>query len=128
MRDGEQTMKPKLLFLLEVLAVAELYFCAGTFGLSLAFVNKSASAVWPPTGIALVILLLRGYRLWPAVFVGAFAVNIVTQGSAATSLVIAIGNTVEAVAGAWLTQNFANGAKAFNRTGSIFRFVLLSAM
>src|SRR5213080_1537796 len=29
------------------------YFAAGKLGLKLAFVNSSASAVWPPTGIAL---------------------------------------------------------------------------
>jgi PAS domain S-box-containing protein len=128
MEQGQQSIRPKLLFLLESLVLAELYFCSGTFGLSLAFVNKSASAVWPPTGVALVALLLRGYRLWPAVFVGAFAVNIVAQGSPTTSLVIAAGNTLEALAGAWFMLRFAGGPKALNRTGTIFRFVLLTAM
>lgn len=129
---GEQTIEPKLkvklLFLLEFLILAELYFWVGRFGLSLAFVNASASAIWPPTGVALVALLFRGYRLWPAVFVGAFAVNIVTQGSAATSFAIGSGNTLEALLGVWFTRQFANGQKAFDRTGTIFRFVLLTAM
>ena len=33
--------------------LAAIYFVAGKLGLMLAFVNVSASAVWPPTGIAL---------------------------------------------------------------------------
>src|SRR3989442_276364 len=46
------------------------YFLAGKFGLSLAFVHASASAVWPPTGIALAATLLLGCRVWPALFLG----------------------------------------------------------
>lgn len=26
--------------------------------------------LWPPTGVALAIVLLRGYRIWPAILVG----------------------------------------------------------
>jgi PAS domain S-box-containing protein len=110
-----------------ILALAAVYFGLGKFGLSLAFVNASASAVWPPTGMALAALLLWGCRLWPGVFLGAFLVNISTQGSAATSLGIATGNTLEALVGAWLVCRFARGLKAFERVGSTFRFVLLAA-
>ena len=52
--------------LLLLLSVA--YVAAGKLGLSLAFVNASASAVWPPTGIALAALILFGLRAWPAVW------------------------------------------------------------
>src|SRR5687768_5897980 len=65
------------------------YYLSGKFGLSLAFVHSNATAVWPPTGLALAALLVGGLRLWPAVFVGAFLVNISTAGSWATSLGIA---------------------------------------
>src|SRR5256885_14617830 len=56
------------------------YFLAGKFGLSLAFVHASASAVWPPTGIALAATLLLGFRVWPALFLGAVLVNVTTAG------------------------------------------------
>ncbi len=55
--------------------VTIVYFIAGKLGLSLAFLYASASPVWPPAGIALAVLLLLGYRIWPAIFVGAFLVN-----------------------------------------------------
>lgn len=112
----------------ECFVLAAVYFGCGAFGLSLALVNKSASAVWPPTGLALAALLLGGARLWPGVFVGAFLVNILTQGSIATSLAIASGNTLEAVLGAKLVLRFANGTLAFDRTKNIFKFVLFAAM
>jgi integral membrane sensor domain MASE1 len=38
---------------LVVVVLTALYFVAGKLGLKLAFVNASASAVWPPAGIAL---------------------------------------------------------------------------
>src|SRR6266516_513790 len=100
--------------LIAIVVFAAVYFCAGWFGLSLAFVNKSASAVWPPTGLALAVLMLRGRRLWPGVFTGAFLVNILTlsvltPASVVASIAIAAGNTLEAVAGSWLIERFANG-------------------
>ena len=72
------------------------YFVAGKLGLRLAFLHSSATPVWPPTGIALAALLLRGYGLWPAVLLAAFLVNVTTAGSIATCFGIAAGNTVEA--------------------------------
>src|SRR6266850_1175910 len=77
------------------------YFVAGKLGLRLAFEHASATAVWPPTGIALAAMLLYGYRMWPAIFVGAFLVNIATAGSVWTSLGVATGNTLEGLQGVW---------------------------
>src|SRR4051812_10222740 len=105
-----------------ILALAAVYYAAGKFGLSLAFLNRSASAVWPPSGIALAALLLVGQRLWPGAFLGAFLVNITTQGSWLTSLGIATGNTLEAVVAAILVRRFASGIKAFDRTERVFKF------
>ena len=84
--------------------------------------------MWPPAGIALAAILLVGYRAWPAIFVGAFLVNLTTAGDAATSVAIATGNTVEAVAGAWLVNCFANGKNVFDRPQGIFKFALAVAI
>src|ERR1043166_2283948 len=110
------------------LGLAAAYFLVGKFGLSLAFVNASASAVWPPSGLVFAALLLWGYRLWPGIFAGAFLVNLTTQGSLATALGIASGNTLEAVVGVWLVNRFANGTKVFERTQDIFKFALFAAL
>src|SRR5438094_7829092 len=88
---------------------------AGKLGLSLASVHASASAVWPPTGLAIGALIVGGRRLWPAVLLGAFVVNITTAGSIATSVGIAVGNTLEALVGAWLVSRFAGGRHLFER-------------
>ncbi len=105
-------------------ALALIYFIAGKLSLQLAFLHKSASPVWPPTGIALAALLVLGFRVWPALFVGAFLVNLTTLGNILTSLGIASGNTLEALCGAWLVNRFASGARVFDRPQDVFKFAL----
>ena len=105
-------------------ALTVLYFAAGKLALTLAFLNASASPVWPPAGIALAALLLLGYRVWPAIFFGAFLVNFATAGTIGTSLGIALGNTLEAVCGAWLVNRVAGGTAVFEGAGRVFKFAL----
>ncbi len=105
-----------------------IYVVAGKFALKLAFLHVSASPVWPPAGIALAALLLLGYRASPAIFVGAFLVNVTTAGNIATSLGIASGNTLEALCGAWLVNRFAGGARAFDRPQAVFKFAIAAVL
>src|SRR5262249_28188898 len=111
-----------------LVALTVLYFVAGKLGLSFATVHTSASAVWPGTGIALGAFLIWGHRVWPAIFIGAFAVNATTAGNVFSSLGIAAGNTIEGVVGAILVTYFANGAKCFERARDVFKFVGLAGM
>jgi len=109
-------------------ALAVVYFAAGKLGLKLASVNASATAVWPCTGIALAAFLILGYRVWPGILAGAFLVNLTTAGTLTTSIGIAIGNTLEGVAGCYLVNRFAGGQRAFQRARDIFKFAFLAGM
>ena len=112
-----------------VLAVlAVLYFVVGRLGLKLALVHASATAVWPCTGIALATFLFLGYRVWPAIWLGAFFLNLTTAGSVITSLAIATGSTLEGVVGAYLVNRFARGRNAFHRAQDTFKFAFLAGM
>ncbi len=111
-----------------MVVVAVLYFLAGKVGLKLASINKSASAVWPPTGIALSAILLLGYRASPAIWIGAFLTNITTTGTWISTFGIATGNTLEAVVGAYLVNRYANGRRAFDKPEDVFRFVFLAGL
>src|SRR5438477_8262059 len=110
------------------LLLAAIYFISGKLALNLAFLHPSATPVWPCTGIALAALLLFGYRLWPAIFVGAFFVNLSTAGTVLTSLSIATGNTLEALAGCYLVLRFAEGLKVFERSQNIFKFAFFAGI
>src|SRR5438552_7139860 len=111
-----------------LVALAAVYFIAGKFGLQLAFVNASATPVWPCTGIALAAFVLLGYEVWPAVLAGSILVNITTAGSVATAVGIAVGNTLEGVAGAYLVNRFARGRRAFDRPQDVFAFTVLAGI
>src|SRR6266550_2680014 len=112
--------------LIGILAV--IYFIAGKLGLMLASLHASASPVWPPAGIALAALLLLGYRAWPAIFIGAFLVNVTSAGNVATAFAIATGNTLEAFVGAWLVNRFAGGTNVFDRPQGVFKFALAAGI
>jgi len=111
-----------------IAGLAAIYFAAGKLGLSLAFVHVSATAVWPPTGIALAAFLFLGRGVWPGVFIGAFLVNLTTAGSALSSAGIAAGNTLEGLVAAELVARYANGRRAFERPRDVFAFALLAAL
>src|ERR1041385_9229465 len=115
-----------------IIGIATVYVAAARLGLGLAIVHPYATAVWPPSGIALAALLIYGRSVWPGIYIGAFIANL-TNGGAATpqtivvAAAIASGNTVEALAGGWLTQRFAGGLSAFDRASGVFRFSALAA-
>jgi diguanylate cyclase (GGDEF)-like protein len=112
---------------LAVLGVLALtYVVTARLGLRLAYLNPSATTVWPPTGIALSALLIGGSALWPAILLGAFLANLATTGVVVSSVGIAVGNTAEAVVGAYLVNRFANGRHAINRAQDIVKFALLA--
>jgi PAS domain S-box-containing protein len=108
------------------IALAIVYFIAGKFGLSLAFDNPSASPIWAPTGIALAAILMFKFRVTPAIFLSAFLVNFTTAGNIFTSVGIAVGNSLEALVGAYLINRYAGGILAFEHVADIFRFTLFA--
>ena len=116
-----------------IAVLAVIYLVSAKLGLQLAVVNSYATAVWPPAGIALAALLLRGHKIWPGIWIGSFLVNLttgdhLTWNSAIAALGIATGNTLEALLGAWLVNRFAGGARAFERALGVFRFTGLAAL
>src|SRR5262249_37917667 len=90
----------RVFYPVQVALRAAVYFGAAKLGLSMAFVAEQVTAVWPPTGIALAALLLFGYRAWPGITLGAFLANATANAPLATAASIALGNTLEALAGA----------------------------
>jgi signal transduction histidine kinase/CheY-like chemotaxis protein len=109
-----------------LLLVAIVYVAAAKIGLLLAFLHPSATAVWPPTGVALAVLLLFGKQFWPGIVLGAFFANITTAGSIWTSCGIAFGNTLEALTGTYFVNRFAYGRHAFDRPQDVLKFAALA--
>lgn len=111
-----------------LLALAAAYLVVGKLGLLVAYVHPSATAVWPPSGLALAAFLLAGYDVWPAILLGAFLVNVTTAGSVATSVGIAAGNMLEGLVGAYLVNRFARGRRACEHASDVFKFAALAGL
>ncbi|MFF7976936.1 MASE1 domain-containing protein [Streptomyces sp. NPDC007905] len=79
---------------LESGALAALYFGSAEAGLLQQLVRGQVTPLWPPSGIAVAALLLRGPRLWPGIALGAFLVNVSLGPSLAAVLAIVAGNTL----------------------------------
>ena len=93
-------------YAMHVAGLALAYFIAGTIGLQLAMVGSLVTLVWMPTGIAVAALFRWGWRYWPGVWLGAFAVNMIVSGNPGVSLGISIGNTVAPLVAAWALQRW----------------------
>src|SRR5256714_15543352 len=99
-----------------IAVLAGVYYGAAKLGLSLAFAAPSVTAIWPPTGIALAAILLWGYRVWPGVALGALLANSWTGVPFFAVAGITVGNTLEALAGAYLLRGAA-GCRALLEPG-----------
>jgi PAS domain S-box-containing protein len=113
-------------FGLSLVAVALIYFLLAKAGLQLASIHPNITPVWPPTGFALAVVMLWGYRLWPAILAGAFLANLTTAGTAATSLAIALGNTAECLIAAAMINRWSGGTQTFETPAGVLRFAALA--
>jgi PAS domain S-box-containing protein len=114
-----------VLYALEIAAVA-----AAVFGLTyssrlLPAVNPAETPLWPPTGVALAIVLLRGYRIWPAILIGSFLAGGMAGRPHADSACIAVAILGAAFAGTYLIERWAHGRNAFAAPLDVVKFALI---
>ncbi len=115
---------------ISILAAA--YTLTGIVGLSLAIPPGYATAVWPPSGIALAGLLLWGSRVWPGIVAGSLLVNIAVAATAPSGGLngvdfviagsIAAGSAVQALACAGAIRRWIGTDRAFDSGLSMLTF------
>jgi integral membrane sensor domain MASE1 len=113
-------------YLAKIALLAAVYVAVAKAAFALAFVHTSIAPVWLPSGIALAGVLLLGVRAAPGVWLGAFLFNATTPVPLWVSGAIALGNTLEAVAGAWLLHR-AGFRRALDRVRDVLALGLLAA-
>ncbi|OLE36189.1 MAG: hypothetical protein AUG48_08395 [Actinobacteria bacterium 13_1_20CM_3_68_9] len=109
-----------------IAVLAGVYYGAAKLGLSLAFAAPSVTAIWPPTGIALAAILLWGYRVWPGVALGALLANSWTGVPFFAVAGITVGNTLEALAGAYLLRELAGFRASLERVRDVLALAVLA--
>ena len=110
------------------LFLALVYFSAAELGLSLASLHRNVTPVWPPAGIAIAALVIFGPQLWPGIFLGALAANLLTSLPAASASGIAAGNTLQALVGYWLLLKVVRWRKTLDSVGEVMSFVVCAAV
>ena len=111
-----------------IVLLAAAYLLAAKLSLLLAIPPGYATAVWPPSGIALAAMLLLGVRVWPGIWLGAVLTNVTVEGSPLVAALIATGNTLEAVVAATWIRRLLKRTGYFNSVEDVVRFMVLSAL
>ncbi len=119
--EQHSTVGARTFLLGAVVAIA--YITAAEVGFRAAFVAEQVTTVWAPTGIAVASLLIFGPRLWPAIWLGAFAVNAATNAPLWTAFVVATGNTLEAVLATRVLRRVPQFDFSFRRVTDVLTFV-----
>jgi PAS domain S-box-containing protein len=120
-------LKPRPLIGLN-LFLAVVYFAAAELGLSLASLHSNVTPVWPPAGIAIASLLIFGPHLWPGIFAGALAANLLTNIPVGSAFGIAAGNTLQALVAYWLLLHFVRWRRSLDSVGDVMSFVVCAAV
>jgi len=109
-------------YLVELLLVAAIYVGVAESARLLPAMNPAATPCWPPTGFALALVLLRGYRIWPAVLAGALFPHLIAGRSVLEFGSVGIGTLLAALAGAWLISRWANDHQVFGTPRTVAKF------
>ena len=80
-----------------------------------------------PTGIALVVLVLYGTRLWPGIAGGAFLVNWLAGAPVLVACGMALGNTLEALIATVLLTRVVGFHPSLDRLRDVLGVIVLAA-
>jgi len=119
---------PRARRLLQIAVLATLYVVSGWLGLELAFFQENATLIWPPTGFSLAALILVGPRLWPGVLIGAFTLNTINGSAPVPAFTIAVGNTLEAVVGAFVMVRGFDFRPTLERVRDVLALVIVGGV
>ncbi|MCC8980046.1 MASE1 domain-containing protein [Bradyrhizobium acaciae] len=89
-------------------------------------INPTGTTLWPPTGLALALVLLRGYRIWPAILVGAVSPYLMADRSFLEFGAAGIGSLLAAFAGTQLIDRWSNSRETFATPSGVAKFAVIS--
>jgi PAS domain S-box-containing protein len=123
---------------LEILIVAAVYFTTAKIGQTLAIPPGNVTPVWIPSGIFLAVVLIRGYYIWPGIFLGAFIGNVwayIDPTSLSnilsclfTGTANGIGDVLCVAGAAYLIKKTTGTKNSFGNSSDITRFIAFGAV
>lgn len=86
-------------YLVRFFLLVSIYVVSAQYTVLTPFDNNSPYPIWPPSGVGMAALILFGWELSPAIFLGAFLTTIARDVPIEALIGISIGNTLEALVG-----------------------------
>lgn len=123
--EGSKSLLP---LIVKIVVLAVVYHLAARLSLKMAYVQVNTSPVWPPTGIALAALLVFGIKLWPGVSLGVLLGSLLTGAPLNLALGMALGNTLEALAGAYLLKKYFDFHVEIDRIQDVVGLAVISLL
>lgn len=112
----------------KILLLFIIYFTTARLGLSLEAVNGFATLIWLPSGISLSALLIFRFRLWPAIFLGAFLANFLNGAPITVAVGIGLGNTLEPLVAAYLLKSLVKFKNSLERLRDVLGLIIFGAL
>ncbi|MGA1408393.1 MAG: bifunctional diguanylate cyclase/phosphodiesterase [Prochlorotrichaceae cyanobacterium] len=121
-----------------ILLLAVIYFLSAKLGQTFAIPPGNVTPVWIPSGIILAVILIKGYEMWPGIFLGAFLGNVSAYFSTDSVATIVrallagtangIGDSLCATVGAFLILKYTQTTFPFNRFRHVCCFIVYGAI
>ena len=116
-----------IIYLLEIAIIAVVYIGVASTAQLFPAIGAVQTPLWPPSGLALAIILLRGYRVWPGILIGSSSASAIAAGAfTVQGPALALGTTLGALAAARLINYWSYGTKTFHTPIGIVRFALIA--
>ncbi|OGA31937.1 MAG: hypothetical protein A3F75_09880 [Betaproteobacteria bacterium RIFCSPLOWO2_12_FULL_64_23] len=127
--DRSRAWLPRATDLPGVLLATLAFWVLGYAGLRYgALQHPYVSPVWPFAGLALALILVHGYRFWPAILVGTLAVDLHAGASWAAAGGIALVNVLITILVVFLLKRFADFQVQLLRLRDIVNLILFGAL
>ncbi|MBX2967217.1 MAG: MASE1 domain-containing protein [Cyclobacteriaceae bacterium] len=120
-----------------VLLVALMYYVAAETGFLLSFESIQALPFWPPAGIALAMVILKGRKVWPGIAIGSLIIIVKSawfgsvdsvQMLMAVTSIITVSAVLEAIAGEYLFGRLVKSTYPFAKAIHIFQFLFITLL
>ena len=112
---------------LGVAVLALLYYGSAQIGVNLNFVGPVAAIVWPPVGVGIAFLYVRGLSFWPGVLIGDLFANDYSALPIGSALGQTVGNVLEVVVAVILIRRLVPGGSPLESVRGLLRMIVAFA-
>ena len=119
-------MRRRLRFVGLTLGLAAAYVVVRLIGEVFEFTEIRVTLIWPPSGLAVAVLLTVGPAALPGLALGVLVANVTVGSPIAFGLITAIGNSLEALVASWTLRRL-NFQRSFDSVADVWKLVSSAA-